>query len=76
MTKEELVSLIRTYGVTEEKAKEIAEKIKDKPFFIGKEIRPKELKGQHTDMVILNDLDDMLNEIALKNKIADMRGEE
>ena len=47
-------------------------------FILGKEIRPKEIKiqrGQHTDIVILNDLDDMLSEIVLENKIADKRGE-
>lgn len=37
MTHEELVSLIQTYGATEEKAREIAEKIKDNTFFIGKD---------------------------------------
>ena len=43
MTHEELVSLIRTYGITEEQAKEITEKIKNKPCFIGKGVEnPKE----------------------------------
>lgn len=43
MTHEEFISLIKTYGVTEEKAKEIAEKTKDKNFFIGKwEVKPKD----------------------------------
>lgn len=44
-------------------------------FILGKEIKPKELKGRHLEMVILNDLDDMLSEIVLEKKIANIKGE-
>lgn len=44
-------------------------------FILGKEIRPKELKGRHTEMIILNELDDMLSEMVLEHKIAVMKEE-
>lgn len=46
MTHEELISLIKTYGVTDEKAKEIAEKIKDNAFFIGKGVDLADMRGE------------------------------
>ena len=58
MTKEEVISLIQTYGVTEEKAREIAEYIGDKSFYIGKgDTKPKEVYIMGVDLAETSEME-------------------